>query len=171
MSEQKLLNYDIQKNNLTFKNNQSSEDIFVINPLDYAGFIISDSKKKDYSFIKIKGSDFKKQKKNDKHYQLVKGNSNLVILESQKILKDPNSSGWSSSSLSTKSAEYILNTTIYILDESQQYIKVNATKSSILKALKNEKQEIIKYINDNSIIIKSASDLVPILEFYHSLKT
>lgn len=169
LSEEKLLNYDILNHNLTYKVNTSSEEIFVINGDQYPSFIVTDSKKTDFSFAKIKGSDFQKAKKVDKYYQLVNGNSNLVILESLKILKDPNASGWSSSSLSTKSAEYNLNTTIYILNDSEQYVKVKANKSSILKALKDKKKEIDAYLNDNNTKIKTESDLVSILEYYHSL--
>jgi hypothetical protein len=168
LSEEKLLNYDILNNQLTFKDDASGE-VLVIDSNDYSGFMVSDSKNENYNFSKIKGSVFKKQQKVDKYYQLVDGNSKLVILESSKQLKDPNASGWSSSSLSTKSAEYVLSTNIYILDNSNTYIKVKASKPSILKALKNKKTAIEKYIRDNNLSIKSESDLVPILKFYHSL--
>jgi hypothetical protein len=169
LTEQKLLNYDIYKNNLTFKKENATEDVMVVSTSSYTGFILSDENKNDYLFTKIDGGKFLKPKKTTKFYQIAKAPSRNVIIESIKILKDPNASGWSSSSLTTKRAEYVLTTYVHVLNKDGLYVKVNPSKSSILKAYKDKKKEISAFINENSLNIESAQDLVPIADYYLSL--
>lgn len=169
LTEQKLLNYDIYNNNLTFQKVNASKDVMVVSTATYSGFILSDENKKDYLFSKIEGSKFLKTKKTTKFYQIAKAPSKNVIIESIKLLKDPNASGWSSSSLSTKRAEFALTTFTYVLNKDGLFIKVKPTKSSILKAFKDEKKKISAFINENGLSVKTAQDLVPIVDYYLSL--
>jgi len=169
LTEQKLLNYDIYANNLTFKKVNATEDIMVVSTDTYSGFILSDANKNDYLFTKIEGSEFAKPKKTTKFYQIAKAPSKNVIIESVKFLKDPNASGWSSSSLSTKRAEFELKTYTYVQNKNGLFVKVKPSKSSILKVFKDKKKEIAAFISEKGLTIENAQDLVPIVDYYLSL--
>ena len=170
LTEEKLLNYDIYQNKLTFKKETASDDIMVITTSSYSGFMLSDEKTdKNYLFTKLEGNKFKKPKKVTKFYEIVSAPSKNVIMESVKILKDPNASGWSSSRLTTKNAEFALKTYTYVLDANNKYAKVSVSKGSLLKVFKDKKKEVSEYIKSNNISINDPSDMVAVVDFYHSL--
>ena len=175
LSERKLLNYDLVNNNPTYKTSKDQKDIMTIDSSPYSGFVLVDKNQKKYLFSKIDGSAFKKTKKETKFYQLINAPSKKIILESRKKLKDPNASGWYSSSggnntsRSTEAATYNLLKTLYVLNKAGEYVKVKLSASSVAKALKSKKKEIRRYIKQNNIKIKKAEDLIPVVEYYYSL--
>jgi len=170
LTEEKLLNYDIYQNKLTFKKETASDDIMVVTTASYSGFMLTDPEsKKNYLFTKIEGNQFKKPKKSTKFYEIAKAPSKNVVLESVKILKDPNSSGWSSSRLTTKNAEFVMKTYVYVLDSNNKYSKVGVSRGSLLKVFKDKKKEMSAYMKQNNITISEAADMVAVVEHYHSL--
>ncbi len=169
LSKRKLLNYDIYNNNPTSKTNTTTKDILVIDKNLYSGFVLKDSKNEQYIFSKIDAYDFESKKKETKYYQLVNAPKKTVIVESRKVMKDPNASGWSSSGLSTKAAKFVMKTSIYVLNSNNKYVKVKLSSSSISKSLKDKKKEIKAFIKQKDLKIKTASDLIPIMDYYHSL--
>jgi len=170
LTEEKLLNYDIYQNKLTFKRETASDDIMVITTSSYSGFMLTDSEsKRDYLFTKLDGNQFRKAKKQTKFYEIVSAPSKNVILESVKILKDPNASGWSSSRLTTKNAEFVMKTYVYVLDSNNKYSKVGISRGSLLKVFKDKKKEISNFMKQNNITINEAADMVAVVEHYHSL--
>lgn len=166
-SEKKYFVFDIYHNRLFFKANEN--DMLALDENKYAGFILTGNDNKDYVFTKLEGSKFEKEKKETKFYQIAKAPSNKVIIESEKLFKDPNSSGWSSSRYNNKGGEYKLATRIYVLDKNKKYIKVNVNQSSIINVFKNKKNELITFIKKNNILINNPEDLLPIVEYYHTL--
>ncbi len=169
LTEEKLLNYNIYENVLTFKPVNGSKDIMAINSNSYSGFILTNDKGEDYLFSKIEGHQFSKAKKDTKFYQLVAPPSKNVLLETRKVLKDPNASGWTSSQNTTKRAEFQTSTTYYVLGQNKKYTKISLSNSSVAKAFKDKKKEISNYIKQNNIKIKTAADVDKVATYYHSL--
>ena len=170
LSEKKLLNYDIYNNNPTFKASNDQTDIMVIDKNLYSGFILSDNNRKKYIFSKIEGSSFKKGKRGAKYYELINAPKKTILLESYKVLKDPNSHGFvPTSTNSTKAGKFVLKTAVYVLNKQNKYVKVKLSSSSISKALKDKKKEIRSFIKQRGLKIKKASDLILIVDYYYSL--
>ena len=169
VSEKKLLNYDIKNNFATYKTSNQQKEVMVINSDLYSGFLLTGADNKRYLFSKIAGDAFKKPKKMTKFYQLINSPSKRIILESKKNFKDPNASGWAASNGSSVAAKYTLSKSLYVLNRAGKYVKIKASASSLTKALKDKKKELRNYIKSNNISIKNASDLIPVVDYYHSL--
>jgi len=162
-----ILNYDIHGNNLVYKVDNSDK---VMKLLDnsFTGFLLKDEDG-DLLFSKIDGNDFDKSKNDKKYYQIVKAPSRSVIVEYVKKLKDPNSSGWTSSMNNTLSAEYVLSTNYYVLNKNSKYEKVKLSNKGALKVFKDKKNKISSFIKSNNIKIERPMDLFQVAEYYHSL--
>lgn len=169
LSEQKLLNYNIYENVLTFKTIDGSDNIMAVNADGYSGFILTDTNKKDYLFTKVEANQFTKAKKHTKFYQIIVPPSKNVLLETAKILNDPNKSGWTSAQNTTKRASYESKNTYYVLAKDDKYTKISLSNSSVLKAFKDKKKEISAYLKSNNLKIKTAADVDQVANFYHSL--
>lgn len=170
LTEEKLLNYNIYENALTFKPVNGSKDIMAVNSDSYSGFILIDETGKNYLFTKVDGDQFDRPKKETAFYQIVVPPSKYVLLETKKILNDPNKSGWISSQNTTKRAEFNTITTYYVLGENNFYTKISLNNSSVIKAFKNKKKEISEFIKTNNLKIQTAEDVDKVAEYYHSLK-
>jgi len=170
LSEKKLLNYDIYNYNPTYKLGQNQKDILVIDRNLFSGFVLTDAENRQYIFSKINGDQFEDSKKEDVFYQLINAPKKNIILESTKKLKDPNASGWSSSRDNTLSAKFVLKTTAYVLDKNNKYVKVKFSSSSIANAFSDKKKEIKDFIKKQKLKIDDEYDLIPIVDYYYSLK-
>lgn len=167
-SEQKLFKYDIFHNKLLFKL-ENTTSVLALDENKYSGFVLlSDSG--TYTFIKIEGNSFEKNKDVSKFFQLSEAGSNELIIENIKTFKDPNESGWASSRSNNKSGSYKFNTHYYILNKDNKYSKISLSKSSILKVFKDKKDKISAYIKENNLNVKQTSDILKIVKFYHSLE-
>lgn len=62
-----------------------------------------------------------------------------------------------------------MKTNVYVLGNDQKYIKVNVSKSSILKAFKDKKKELSAYIKEQGINIKEPGDLLAVVQYYYTL--
>lgn len=167
LTQPEMFNYDIHQNNLTYRTGNGSKDIMVVTNESLIGFILKNKGSQDITFLKLKGDQFEKNKKENKFYMVLDPATKNVIVEPIKELDDPNASGWAASSTNTKSAEYDYKENIYILNNNGKYEQVNLKKSSVLKALKDKRNEVSRYISSQNIQFNSAEDLLPILEFYH----
>lgn len=163
-----LLNFDIFNNQLTFKSHKTDTNAKVFSTAAHNGFSISDEHGKNFEFIKIEGSKFLKSKKETGFYQSLLS-ENTIIVEHRKKLNDPNASGWSSSSTTTKSAEYQTYENTYALNKQGKYVKVQQSQGSVLKALKDKKKELANYIKQEHLNIKKTSDFISLVNYYHSL--
>ena len=169
LTEEKLLNYNIYENVLTFKPVNGSKDIMAINSDSYSGFILIDETGKNYLFTKVDGDQFEKHKKETAFYQIVAPPSKYVLLETKKILNDPNKSGWISSQNPTKRAEFNTSTTYYVLAEDDIYYKISLNNGSVIKAFSDKKKEVSAFIKKNNLKIRTAEDVNKVAEYYHSL--
>ena len=161
------LNYDIHGNNLVYKTG-SSDQVMKLLDNSFTGFLLKDEDG-DLLFAKIDGNDFDKSKDDTKYYQIVKAPSRAVIVEYVKKLKDPNSSGWTSSMNNTLSSEYVLSTYYYVLNKDNKYEKVKLSNKGALKVFKDRKNKISSFIKSNNIKIETPMDLFQVAEYYHSL--
>ncbi|MCP9201552.1 hypothetical protein MKO06_16700 [Gramella sp. GC03-9] len=163
-----IMNYDIHGNNLVYKANEN-EDVLKLLDNNFTGFILK-AETGELIFTKIPGEQFEKNKKDTKYYQIVNPPSRLVVTEFYKELDDPNASGWTSSTQSTKSAEYDLEVDYYVLNPKNKYEEVKLKERAILKIFDDKKKELESFINSNDIDINSPEDLFKIVEHYYSLK-
>jgi len=165
-----LLNYHLVDNLLVTMQMENGEKNFhKLNTNDYTGFVITDDKNKVYIYTKLEGTQFTKKKKENKFYLIVSEPNKNVIIEIKKSFKDPNASGWSSSTNTNKRGSYKEKTQAYVLNNSGKYEKVNPSNNAILKIYKDKKNELKQYITDNDIKIKEPVDMIKIVEYYHSL--
>lgn len=169
LSEEKKLNYNVHEHKLTYKTNNGTGKIMVIDSNKYSGFILTDANKNDYLFTKVEANQFTKPQKKTKFYQIVSPPGKFVLLETEKYLNDPNKSGWISSQNTTKRAEYETKTTYYVLAQNEKYTRISLNNSSVLKAFKDKKKEISAYLKTNNIKIKTAEDVDKVAQHYHSL--
>ncbi|MCG1035708.1 hypothetical protein [Polaribacter sargassicola] len=170
VTEKMPLNYQIADNLLVSMKVVNGEKIFQkLNADDYTGFIITDDKNNIHIYTKIEGNKFSKTKKENKFYLIVSAPSKNVLLETSKSFKDPNASGWSSSTTTNKRGSYKEKTQTYVLTKSGKYEKVGTSNNAILKVYKDKKNELKKYITENKIKIKEPTDLIKIVEYYHAL--
>lgn len=169
-SDAQLFNYDVYGNNLTYKLSPDA-DVMVLDEDSFVGFVIQAEHPKDDDMVfrKIQGSEFEKDKGEVKFYEIAKAPSSKVIIEYVKEYDDPNSSGWSSSSTNTRSAEYELKTTVYVLNKNGKYEDVKLRKRSVLKLFKDKKSQLSKFIDNNRIEFDEAKDLVDLVEYYHEI--
>lgn len=161
------LNYDIHGNNLVYKVG-SSDQVMKLLDNSFTGFILKDEDG-DLLFAKIDGNDFDKSKDHAKYYQIVNAPSRAVIVEYVKELKDPNSSGWTSSMNNTLSSEYILKTNYYVLNKNSKYDKVKLNNRGALKVFKDKKNKVSNFMKSQNIKIETPMDLFQVAEYYHSL--
>lgn len=170
LSNAQLFNYDIHGNNLTYKINADA-DIMVLNENSFVGFILKAEHptEEDRIFTKIQASEFAKDKGETKYYEIAKAPSRKVIIEHIKEFKDPNASGWASSSTNTKSAEYELKTNVYVLNKAGKYEEVKLKKRAILKTFQDKKSQLSQYIDKNRIDFDEAKDIVDLVEYYHEI--
>ncbi|GGG89813.1 hypothetical protein GCM10011416_02910 [Polaribacter pacificus] len=170
-SDKMLINYQIVDNFLTVMKMEGGEKIFLkINNDDYKGFVIKDKDNKVFIYKKIEGNLFDSKKKEDKFYLMSNPPKSTIVIESTKTYKDPNASGWSSSTNTTKRGEYKSSTTAYVLNKDNKYVKVKYSTSSIAKAFSDKKKEIKAFIKKQNIKIDDAADLIPIVDYYYSIK-
>lgn len=169
LTQPEMFNFDIYQNNLTYRRGDGANDIMTVTDDNLIGFVLKDQGKEDLTFLKINSNRFEKTKKEDKFYLVLDPATKYVIVETIKELDDPNASGWSSSSSNTKSAEYDYKENIFILNIENKFVEVKLKKSSILNALKDKKSVISNFLTSNNISLDSPQDLVPVIEFYHSL--
>lgn len=167
LTQPEMFNYDIHQNNLTYRTGNEPNNIMVVTNESLIGFVLKDKGSEDMIFLKFKGDHFEKSKKYNKFYMVLDPATKYVIVEPIKELDDPNASGWAASSTNTKSAKYDYKENIYILNNNGKYEQVNLKKSSVLKALKDKRNEISRYISSQNIQFNSVEDLIPVLEIYH----
>ena len=167
-SEPQLMNYDIHANNVVYKTSESSNNIMVLQDSGFKGMILKNDTN-EVLLSKIPGYDFEKSKKEEKYYEIASPPSNKVIIEYIKELDDPNASGWTSSSTNSYNAEYKFKTKYYVLNKDKKYEEVKLKNKSLVKTFKDKKDQIENYIDNNNIDVKIAADMVPVVEYYHSL--
>ena len=162
--------YNLFNNTLFLKIGSGVNDHMALTTKDISKFILYDNKgTKSYFFLKIESEKFNENKKNNFFYEAVDPRSDKVIIEHSKIFSDPNSSGWQSSRYNNKAGEFKDLTKVYVLNKNLKYEKVNPKENAILKLFKENKKQIEEFIDLKGIKIKEASDLVAIVEYYHSL--
>ena len=161
------MNYDIHGNNLVYKTGTNGETMKLIDD-SFKGFILK-NKNSELLFSKINGDKFEREKRQTRYFQILSPPSQFVIIEYTKDLNDPNASGWTSSKDNTLSSEYDLNTKYYVLNDENLYTEVKLKRNSILRALKEKKDELKAYITSNKLDFDSEMDLVQLMQFYHSL--
>lgn len=165
-----LLNYHLIDNLLVSMNMVNGEKTFKeLNINDYSGFVITDDKNNVQIYSKIEGSKFDKNKNESKFYLIVSAPTKNVILEITKSFKDPNASGWNSSTNTTKRGAYKERTQAYVLNKSGKYEKIKLSNNGVLKVYKDKKKELKEYITKNNIDIKEPKDLIQTVAYYYSL--
>ncbi len=167
-SEPQLMNYDIHQNNVVYKTSESSNNIMILQDTSFKGIILK-NEANEILLSKIPGYDFEKSKKDEKYYEIASPPSNSVIIEYNKKLDDPNASGWTSSTNNSYNAEYKFKMNYYVLNRNNKYEEVKLKNKSLIKTFKDKKDKIEKYIEDNNIDIESPADMVPVVEYYHTL--
>lgn len=170
VTEKKLLNYHLIENVVVSMNMVNGEKTFQkLNSDDYTGFVITDDKNNVHIYSKVEGKQFAKSKDESKFYLIVSAPTKNVLLETTKSFKDPNASGWASSTTTTKRGSYKERTQAYILNRSGKYEKVKLSNNGILKVYKDKKKELKEYIAKNNIKIKEPKDLIQTVAYYYSL--
>ncbi len=167
-SEPQIMNYDIHQNNIVYKTAAGSNNIMVLQDSGFKGMLLK-NENAEVLLSKIPGYEFAKTKKETKYYEIASPPSNKVIIEYVKEIDDPNASGWASSNTNSYNAEYKLKIEYYILNKDSKYEEVKLKNKSLIKAFKDKKAKVEKYIEDNNIDIETAADMVPVVEYYHSL--
>ena len=150
------MNYDIHGNNLVYKTGTNGETMKLIDD-SFKGFILK-NKNSELLFSKINGDKFEREKRQTRYFQILSPPSQFVIIEYTKDLNDPNASGWTSSKDNTLSSEYDLNTKYYVLNDENLYTEVKLKRNSILRALKEKKDELKAYITSNKLDFDSEMD-------------
>ena len=162
--------YNLFNNTLFLKIGIGLNDHMALTTKDISKFILYDNNgTKSYLFLKIEAEKFNDNKKNIFFYEAVDPKSDKVIIEHSKTFSDPNSSGWQSSRYNNKAGEFKDLTKVYVLNKNLKYEKVNPTENAILKLFKENRKQIEEFIDSKGIKIRQASDLVAIVEYYHSL--
>ncbi len=162
--------YNLFNNTLFLKIGIGLNDHMALTTKDISKFILYDNNgTKSYLFLKIEAEKFNDNKKNIFFYEAVDPKSDKVIIEHSKTFSDPNSSGWQSSRYNNKAGEFKDLTKVYVLNKNLKYEKVNPKENAILKLFKENRKQIEEFIDSKGIKIRQASDLVAIVEYYHSL--
>jgi hypothetical protein len=162
--------YNLFNNTLFLKIGIGLNDHMALTTKDISKFILYDNNgTKSYLFLKIEAEKFNDNKKNIFFYEAVDPKSDKVIIEHSKTFSDPNSSGWQSSRYNNKAGEFKDLTKVYVLNKNLKYEKVNPNENAILKLFKENRKQIEEFIDSKGIKIRQASDLVAIVEYYHSL--
>lgn len=162
--------YNLFNNTLFLKIGIGLNDHMALTTKDISKFILYDNNgTKSYLFLKIEAEKFNDNKKNIFFYEAVDPKSDKVIIEHSKTFSDPNSSGWQSSRYNNKAGEFKDLTIVYVLNKNLKYEKVNPKENAILKLFKENRKQIEEFIDSKGIKIRQASDLVAIVEYYHSL--
>jgi hypothetical protein len=162
--------YNLFNNTLFLKIGIGLNDHMALTTKEISKFILYDNNgTKSYLFLKIEAEKFNDNKKNIFFYEAVDPKSDKVIIEHSKTFSDPNSSGWQSSRYNNKAGEFKDLTKVYVLNKNLKYEKVNPNENAILKLFKENRKQIEEFIDSKGIKIRQASDLVAIVEYYHSL--
>lgn len=162
--------YNLFNNTLFLKIGIGLNDHMALTTKDISKFILYDNNgTKSYLFLKIEAEKFNDNKKNIFFYEAVDPKSDKVIIEHSKTFSDPNSSGWQSSRYNNKAGEFKDLTKVYVLNKNLKYEKVNPKENAILNLFKENRKQIEEFIDSKGIKIRQASDLVAIVEYYHSL--
>ncbi len=162
--------YNLFNNTLFLKIGIGLNDHMALTTKDISKFILYDNNgTKSYLFLKIEAEKFNDNKKNIFFYEAVDPKSDKVIIEHSKTFSDPNISGWQSSRYNNKAGEFKDLTKVYVLNKNLKYEKVNPNENAILKLFKENRKQIEEFIDSKGIKIRQASDLVAIVEYYHSL--
>jgi len=171
LTEKTLLNYNLTENILVSLKVVNGEKTFnKLEKENYSGFIITDDKNKVHLYTKLPGTAFNKKKSEDKFYLIIDAPEKNIIVEIIKDYEDPNANGWSSSTLSTKRGGYKEKSKTYILNNNGKYENVKLNNKSITKVFEDKKKELKTYISKRNIKIENASDLIPVIQYYKTLK-
>ncbi|WP_228852350.1 hypothetical protein [Aegicerativicinus sediminis] len=156
------LNYDLYGDKLVFKN--SAGDVLEMLDEDLVGFILADEEE-NYIFIKIPQENLVDQKKPRKYFHLVDAPNKYVVVQYDKELDDPNKSGWTSSTSNTLSAEYKLNSKIFVLNPQDNYVELKPKNKALSKAFAND-SKMESYLKQHKI--EDLNDLVLAMRSYYS---
>lgn len=171
VTDKMLINYDLVDNAVVLMKTENGETKFIkLDNSEYTGFVITDSKNQVHIYSKIDGNKFNKAKKENKFYSLINAPEKSIILETVKTFKDPNRSGWNSTTNTNKRGEYKTKTEVYVLTNNGKYTKVKLSNKGVEKALKDKKNQISTFLKQKNISIKKVGDLIPVIRYYKTLK-
>ncbi len=160
---QDKINYDFEEGNVILKS--KSLGIYKAEDNRITGFVIIDYDKRRY-FKKLSKNDFEKPSSLTNFYEVVitPTKTNYLIKQTKKFIFRP-----TQASFHNAKKEYKERIKYFIKNSNNKYVKVELTKKSILKALKDKKEQIVIYANKNKTNFHRERDVVRLLDYYHTL--
>lgn len=170
LTDKMFINYQVVEGFLTFMKMEGDKKTFLkISDADYKGFMLKDANNQMYLYTKIKGTDFDKEKNENRFYQIIDPPTNAIIVETTKTFDDPNAGGWGSTTTTTKRGSYKSSSNTYVLNKDGKYEKVKLNNRGIERVYSDKKSEIRAFMKQRKIDVKEAKDLILVVKYYTSL--